>query len=588
MSQDVSFRRKVIYTVVIVLLLFPLFWIGQPATLENEGGILARLRAENDLSQAELGEIDPASESMKLATLGLRGVAANVLWEKAIDYKKKEDWDSVSATLNQISKLQPNFITVWEHQSHNLSYNISVEFDDYRHRYHWVKKGISFLIDGVHYNRDNPRLLHYAGWITGQKMGRADEHVQFREMFREDNDFHDELNQEITVENAAGYDGRPDSWLAGREWYLRAERAVDQKGKPLRGKSPLIFHKDAPMSLIDYAATIEEEGILGELAQRAWSQAETAWAKFGQRPIPTSWGHNVLLGDYQKVNDELLRMRERLEELAPGVRERLRQEKIEKLTPEQRAALQAAAVTEENYEDYFKAIELTEVSNEEVGREAPEEDREKAVKLAAQLTERELLSKRISHYRSTINYDYWEIRCAAEKTKTAVDAREYIYEAKKYYDAADLENARAAYEKAWGQWREIFDQYPRLMDDVAADDLERSVLRYDRLLQQLDEEIPADFPLVDFLRLRREKDEGIERLYKKLEAMSSSTGEASSTEKDSEDQPAEPPASREEPGAGDSRDAATEPPASDDADAAPVSDEQPSEKSESAKPASSN
>ena len=32
MSQDLSFWRKVVYIGVIVLLLFPLFWIGQPAT----------------------------------------------------------------------------------------------------------------------------------------------------------------------------------------------------------------------------------------------------------------------------------------------------------------------------------------------------------------------------------------------------------------------------------------------------------------------------------------------------------------------------------------------------------------------------
>ena len=44
MSQDLSFWRKVVYIGVIVLLLFPLFWIGQPATRTSAGGVLARLR----------------------------------------------------------------------------------------------------------------------------------------------------------------------------------------------------------------------------------------------------------------------------------------------------------------------------------------------------------------------------------------------------------------------------------------------------------------------------------------------------------------------------------------------------------------
>ena len=514
MSHDLSFRRKIIYIITIVLLLFPLFWIGQPATRNSAGGILARLRAENNLSQANLGDIDPASESMKLATLGLRGVAANVLWEKSREYKKKEDWDSLSATLNQITKLQPNFITVWEHQAHNLSYNISVEFDDYRLRYHWVKKGISFLVKGVHYNRDNPRLLHYTGWITGQKMGRADEHVQFRELFREDKDFHDEMRYEVSVDEAAGYDGRPDSWLLSRQWYLRAEESP----VPLKGKSPLVFYADSAMSLINYASTIEEEGILGQVAQRAWGKAGVWWEKYGQRPIPTSWGHNILLGDYDIANDEVEGLREELEEQAPGLMDLIREEKVAKLSDEERAALDIPdeELTEDNYQLSYDARMKVAVSYEEVAERAPGENRDKATALAAKLRDAELMFSRISHYRGIINYEYWEIRCAAEQTKTAVDARECIYKAKQYQDEARLEDAREMYESAWKLWRKIFDDFPRLIDDVAADDLIKSIQTYDRLLQQLDEEFPADFPLVDFIEVRLETEEDLAELYKKL------------------------------------------------------------------------
>jgi hypothetical protein len=35
MSQDVSFRRKIIYVAAIALLLFPLFLLGQPATTRS-------------------------------------------------------------------------------------------------------------------------------------------------------------------------------------------------------------------------------------------------------------------------------------------------------------------------------------------------------------------------------------------------------------------------------------------------------------------------------------------------------------------------------------------------------------------------
>jgi hypothetical protein len=181
MIKNASFRRKVIYLAAMIPILAALAYLGLPATGKvgdknhRAGGKLARLRATHELSQASLGEIDPASETMKLATLGLRPVAANLLWDKANEYKKIQAWDALSATLNQISKLQPNFITVWEFQAHNLSYNVSVEFDDYRQRYHWVKKGIEFLLVGAQYNKKEPKLPWNLGWFTGQKIGRADE-----------------------------------------------------------------------------------------------------------------------------------------------------------------------------------------------------------------------------------------------------------------------------------------------------------------------------------------------------------------------------------------------------------------------------
>ena len=127
---------------------------------------------------------------MKLATLGMRGVAATILWSKANDYKKKENWEGLVAVVNQMAKLQPNFLSVWEFQSHNLTYNTSVEMDDYRFRYLWVKKGIEFLIQGTHYNRREPKLFWTVGWYTGQKINRADESKQFRRLFKNDQDFH--------------------------------------------------------------------------------------------------------------------------------------------------------------------------------------------------------------------------------------------------------------------------------------------------------------------------------------------------------------------------------------------------------------
>ncbi|MDZ7616547.1 MAG: IRE (iron responsive element), partial [Patescibacteria group bacterium] len=129
--RDRSFYRKISYLVAMAVLLAVMFFFSRPTTQDargakgSEGGLLARMRTEHGLSQAQLGEIDPTSESIRLATLGMRGIAANLLWSRANDYKMKKDWTNLSATLNQLVKLQPNFISVWRFQAWNLSYNVS-------------------------------------------------------------------------------------------------------------------------------------------------------------------------------------------------------------------------------------------------------------------------------------------------------------------------------------------------------------------------------------------------------------------------------------------------------------------------------
>ena len=84
MSPQRSFVRKIVYLAAIVVLLVPLYLLSRPATPARQGGegspggLLARIRDKEKLSQAQLGQIDPTSETIKLATLGMRGVAATL------------------------------------------------------------------------------------------------------------------------------------------------------------------------------------------------------------------------------------------------------------------------------------------------------------------------------------------------------------------------------------------------------------------------------------------------------------------------------------------------------------------------------
>lgn len=506
MMQNASFVRKILYLALIALLLLPLYVIGHPATGDptqlnsSPGGELAQLRTKHDLGIAELGEIDPAGESMKLATLGMRGIAANILWSKANYYKKTEDWEKLVATVNQMSKLQPNFISVWEFQSHNLSYNISVEHDDYRFRYLWVKKGIEFLIRGTRYNRNEPKLFWTLGWYTGQKFGRADEHTQFRRLFHDDDDFHNELAKYIPLdsEGRGGADNRPDNWLASRLWYESAYDIVLNRNAPIRGKAPHIFYADGPKSRMNYAAAIESEGLLNEIAEYAWKVAGEEWRQYGDRVVPTSWGERIRLNDAELKAAEAQRLADELDKLLPGLREIIRQEKIAKLPKLERETLekpQGEITTEVEAMRYFTANEKVKVSYRDVADRAPPEIRARAFRLAGLAAESEIVAGHIQRYRENVNFQYWRTRCDVEQMRATVEARRHVYEAGQLAAAGDLDKARNEYEAAWGKWAATLQSNPDLVHTLTEDDLYEDLQKYLKLLAQLDEELPADFAL---------------------------------------------------------------------------------------------
>ncbi|MCA9199939.1 MAG: hypothetical protein KDA87_20510 [Planctomycetales bacterium] len=515
MIGNASFQRKIIYGLLIVVLLVPVSLISRPSARQpdgtlTQGGVLSRMRTENRISQASLGEVDPTSETMKLMTLGLSGVATNLLWQKANRYKKEEDWDNLTATLNQLAKLQPNFVSVWQFQSWNLAYNVSVEFDDYRSRYHWIKKGIDFMSEGIRYNEKEPVMYWDQGWNFGYKLGKADEYVQYRRLFKEDTDYHQQLRREgVNMDDAVGVLGM-DNWLTGRQWFLTAQSLVDDQKIPIRGnlldesgrikrgKAPLLFHSYPAKWLMNYAAGIEEQGVLDESARLAWASAGRAWDEYGARDIMTSYGFPIRLNEDIKLRNELNRQVDEFDKFISGLREELIAKKREQLTPEEIAAIDTPFDdrSEEQIELAFKAEDKIKIEYDEAAKAAPPRIRRTALRMARKLMENEQKLQATTSYQEQVNFLYWQLRCEIEQTETATNARRYIYEADQAYEQAALDTMKEKYELAWQEWAKIFQEHPVLIEAPEAEDLYDAITRYQWVLGQLDEPWPpADFPL---------------------------------------------------------------------------------------------
>ncbi len=479
--------------VAIAVLLVPLSALSQPADSTSTGGLLARLRSAYGLSQANLGEVDPASETMRFATLGLKNIAVTLLWDRANHYKKVEDWANLSATLEQMTKLQPNFYSVWDFQAHNLSYNISVEFDDFRDRYAWVIKGIEFLRQGIAYNTREPRLLGRMGWFIGQKIGKADEKAQYRRLFKADDDFHDRDDPDRTLPER-------DNWLVGRQKY-RAGQALVDRGAALK-TTPLIFHSEPMMTAINYARALEEDGEFGPAAKDGWKLANEELARFAERDISTSWGVPIQLRLRESEEQRAKALADELEALLPGQFAALVENRRASLTDEQRRALDTPAMDRTEAEQLAAAAAETQqaVTWKMVARQAPADVRAKAEELARDHTEAQERATMIERYRDIVNFDFWKASCEAEVTEPALEARESTWRADKEFEAARLQASKQAYEQSFNAWRKVLDGSKVLREDpLTADDIAEVIDRYRKLLEQLDEPFPSPFVLQDIL-----------------------------------------------------------------------------------------
>ena len=507
MNRTTSLWRKLTYLAILLAMLIPLFMLGQPSGGKGDpGGQLSVMRHEYNIAESDLGEISPASETMKLASLGMRGVAATLLWNKAHTYKVMHEWDRLKATLNNIALLQPHFDKVWEHQAHNLAYNVSTEFDDYRQRYEMVREGTEFLTRGVRQNTNAPRLVWYTGWFYGQKLGMSDEKVQFRRLFSDDVLLHEALQAEnIAVDSfeARGPLGKPDNWLVGRLWLNHGYELVDS-GVKIRRQTPLNFYETGPKWRIKHAESIESEGILDARAQNAWQLASDDWLAFGTRSIPTTSPFTIKLNVLEELEAQREEKIEEFRLLNEEAFATARQALIDSMPAEilefwQKPESELTFQQKQLMPSILKGLvpDLTALA-----KTSDKSVRLDSVNLAAQVKDLNERILKTTGYRTQINYPYWKTLAQAEQEERTVKARRLIYEAEQANDNAELDKAIELYEQAFAVWAEIFDDYPLLTIDDTAEDLFESVRRYMVAIDS--QEIPEDFPLATFVTMMGE------------------------------------------------------------------------------------
>ncbi len=512
-----SLFRKIAYIAAIVMLLGPLFALGRPGN-----GMIGQLRTKYRMGQANLGKLDPTSESMRLATLGMKGIAATVLWLRADYYKEEKYFDRFSATLNQISLLQPHFISVWQHQAHNLSYNVAPEFEDYRQRYEWIKKGVDYLIRGTKYNDRKPILQYDLGHYCGNKLGKADEHVQYRVLYKKDSEFHKYFREQGLVgidTTALGYDQKPDNWLTGKLWFDQAV-GLYEAGSQIK-KSPHLLYSYGPLWEMYYGEAIESEGILDSSAQFAWKQAGIDWADYGTKSLyQFRQSRDLTLLSKAPAEAEIESLQEQFSDLAKDAKTKVEQSLRKGIPSEMLKILEKPdnELTPQEFEtkaDIKRRITPTE---QQVATQMPAKLQLAGVELARKIQFTKDFLRETNSYRGQVNYEYWEMRAKAEQRDDMVEARRLMFEADQLLNVADVKGALESYEKAWIRWAVVFSLFPAMISEEVGDDVVKSLGRYRRLAEN---ELDETFILHEFLEYRKAKDTGLPlNVGEKLEKMS--------------------------------------------------------------------
>jgi hypothetical protein len=385
---------------------------------------------------------------LKLALLGgARGMAANVLWTRAEELKRDQDWDRMKATVDLITKLQPHFLSVWTFQGWNLAYNVSVEWDAPEDKYEWIKQGIKFLQEGVKKNDRSPDLVWDTAWTYYHKLGFSDESIILRRLFYDDDDT--EFRSYNDPETGVKLERR-DNFQLGYGWFSRAVNLVDEgesraatgvesnldyvdpvpqrKGRP----GDLAFRTMPAHAQTRYAERLEKMSVLGipatfgEVAKNEWAKALVEWQKFGNY-------------DFEAFNN-----------------------KDEKVRLDDSTNMKRFEPLSEN-QKYWTI-----------------------------------------RWSDQMNYRYWKERSQAEMTDQGVQARQNFYEGTLAYRNSDFDTAAKKFKEGLTIWDALTKNYTAYRnDDLNRKDTGVVLRRYLRVLGQQnpqgDNVIPQDLPFKELL-----------------------------------------------------------------------------------------
>lgn len=179
----------------------------------------------------------------------------------------------------------PDSTAVWFRRAHQMSYNMSVEYDAYERRYDCVSRGIHILLDDAEARPESYDMVWMAGRFLVHKVGSDDERAQYRKFFSNDKSLHARLSKYIDLDQAV-VEGRIDNDLAAQLLFEYCVERLEADGAESLIPPILVYSSPANARAL-HAQSLDEVG-RNALAAAAWREAEGLYEELGKRAIP--WG----------------------------------------------------------------------------------------------------------------------------------------------------------------------------------------------------------------------------------------------------------------------------------------------------------
>ena len=427
---------------------------------------------------------------------------------------------------------------------------------------------MKFLTDGIPYNSRNHRITDNLGFFTGMKIGRSDERFQFRELFRKDTDFHEEM----LLADGKGvdpdrYDTREyghDNWKMAWLWYDKSRNLVAKYPKN-QYLNDMMFYRKRPMQLMNQARSLQQEFLTDDIIQEIWRDGNREWNEFGERQIRTTSGLPITFKGLADFEARLSDAQRELDELVPGYRDGYMQEIMQSANLSERQLQVLEIPADERTEEESLVAKAAEGAiqsrakgvDQRIAKNAAPEDSAAAKRLVEKIG---VLLKQMhfgDSYSETVNYRYWEARSAAEARDVLAEARRAmrraeemkrnsIFDDEYQYDAGTGDKklikrgAISLFEESFQKWKVALEdpavQGQELIDGEVVDDLIEACGEYYDMLRITGRDWPANFVFQDYIDARAaygEKD--LPTSQDVAERLSgSSDGDADSSDEESE------------------------------------------------------